>query len=292
MVGEPAPTVRSNYQLSTVNCQLLTVMRITRKRPLRNGRQRQAAGIERDRTLSNNQMRGNNPTSSNNGQNAGQRFSEPTLAPEWAELDGGMTMNAGERLKKNRSREIAVNPPDVFNYAIVGVLGTFYLASLVSTYISSNLLLYLLSGGAGIAVPMFGSQVPITEAVALMGSGILEGTSLSDAYLDHKKQLKGSRQWMSRSGRFLAFIAQGLLYYMALGQLLFATADVSSLGAQGLQGDRNSAAAESTLVLEPPTVLHGAFVGTISFAWSFGTTYIGSTALLVAIDRLRRGRGN
>ncbi|NJL66250.1 MAG: hypothetical protein HC849_05780 [Oscillatoriales cyanobacterium RU_3_3] len=266
-------------------------MRITRKRPLRNGRQRQTAGADRDRTLNNNRMRANNPATLNNDRNAGQGFSEPALAPEWAELNDGLTMNATERLKKNRG-ETAVNAPDLFNYAIVGVLGTFYVASLISTYISSNLLLYLLSGGAGIAVPMFGSQVPITEAVALMGSGILEGTSLSDAYLDHKKQLKGSRQWMSRGGRFLAFIAQGLLYYMALGQLLFATADVSSLGTQGLKGEENSAAAESTLVLEPPTVLHGAFVGTISFAWSFGATYIGSTALLVAIDRLRRGRGN
>jgi len=172
----------------------------------------------------------------------------------------------------------------------VAVLGTFYIASLVSTYISSNLLLYLLSGGAGIAVPMLGTQIPITEAVALMGSGILEGTSLSDAYLDHKKHLTGSRQWMSRSGRFLAFIAQGLLYYMALGQLLFATVDVSNLGTQGLKGDSHSSPAEATLVLEPPTPLHGAFVGTISFAWSFGTTYIGSTALLVAIDRLRDKR--
>ena len=173
----------------------------------------------------------------------------------------------------------------------MAVLGTFYVASLVSTYISSNLLLYLLSGGAGIAIPMLGTQIPITEAVALMGSGILEGTSLSDAYLDHKKHLTGSHQWMSRGGRFLAFfITQGLLYYMALGQLLFATADVSTLNSQGLNGDRPSSPAEATLALEPPTPLHGAFVGTISFAWSFGTTYIGSTALLVAIDRLRRQR--
>lgn len=263
-------------------------MRISRKRPLRNGRQRQMPGTVRNRILGNNRMRAGNPANSNNGQNAGERFREPTLAPEWAELNEGLTMNAAERLQQNQTGKIPVNPPDFFNYAIVGVLGTFYVASLISTYISSNLLLYLLSGGAGIAVPMFGSQVPITEAVALMGSGILEGTSLSDAYLDYKKQLKGSRQWMSRGGRFLAFIAQGLLYYMALGQLLFATADVSSLGTQGLNGDRDSAAVESTLVLEPPTILHGAFVGTISFAWSFGATYVGSTALFVAIDRLRR----
>jgi hypothetical protein len=265
-------------------------MRLPRKTPRRNGHQRQTPGTDAQQMLGNNRNRGHASTRPRNGQGAEQQFSEPTLAPEWAELNDGLTANTTARLKTEKRGENSVNRPDLFNYAAVTVLGTFYVASLVSTYISSNLLLYLLSGGAGIAIPMFGNQIPITEAVALMGSGILEGTSLSDAYLDHKKHLAGSRQWMSRGGRFLAFIAQGLLYYMALGQLLFATADVSSLGIQGLKGDRPSSPAEATLVLEPPTPLHGAFVGTISFAWSFGTTYIGSTALLVAIDRLRRQR--
>ena len=267
---------------------LKTNMKLQRKRPRSNGHQRQTPGTDAQQMLGNNRNRGNTATRPRNSQNAGQQFSEPALAPEWAELNDSLTANTNERLTTDRSGEIVVNQPDLFNYAAVAVLGTFYVASLVSTYISSNLLLYLLSGGAGIAIPMFGSQIPITESVALMGSGILEGTSLSDAYLDHKKHLTGSHHWMSRSGRFLAFVAQGLLYYMALGQLLFATADVSSLGTQGLQGDSPSSPAQATLVLEPPTVLHGAFVGTISFAWSFGTTYIGSTALLVAIDRLRR----
>jgi hypothetical protein len=215
-------------------------MKYPRKRPTRNGHQRQTPGTDAQQILGNNRNRGNTATMPRNNRNSGQQFSEPNLAPEWAELNDNMTANATERLTTDESGEIAVNPPDLFNYAAVGVLGTFYVASLVSTYISSNLLLYLLSGGAGIAIPMFGSQIPITEAVALMGSGILEGTSLSDAYLDHKKHLTGSHQWMSRGGRFLAFVAQGLLYYMALGQLLFATADVSSLGAQGLQGDSQS----------------------------------------------------
>ena len=257
-------------------------MNFQRKRPIKNGHQQQIPGTEAKQMLGS-RIGGNAATRLSNGQNGRQEFSQPTLAPEWAELNDGLTTNATQRLKTDKKEEIAVNQPDLFNYAAVAVLGTFYIASLVSTYISSNLLLYLLSGGAGIAVPMLGTQIPITEAVALMGSGILEGTSLSDAYLDHKKYLTGSRQWMSRSGRFLAFIAQGLLYYMALGQLLFATADVSTLGTQGLKGGSHSSAAEATLVLEPPTPLHGAFVGTISFAWSFGTTYIGSTALLVAI---------
>ncbi|NJK77153.1 MAG: hypothetical protein HC942_28405 [Microcoleus sp. SU_5_6] len=75
-------------------------MRITRKRPLRNGRQRQTAGADRDRTLNNNRMRANNPATLNNDRNAGQGFSEPALAPEWAELNDGLTMNATERLKK------------------------------------------------------------------------------------------------------------------------------------------------------------------------------------------------
>lgn len=265
-------------------------MKSQRKRPIRNGRQRQTPGTNANQMLGSNRIRGNAATRLSNGQNATQQSCQPSLAPEWAELNDGFIANATQTLKTDKKEEIAVNQPDLFNYAAVAVLGTFYVASLVSTYISSNLLLYLLSGGAGIAIPMLGTQIPITEAVALMGSGILEGTSLSDAYLDHKKHLAGSRQWMSRSGRFLAFIAQGLLYYMALGQLLFATADVSTLNSQGLNGDSHSSGSEATLVLEPPTPLHGAFVGTISFAWSFGTTYIGSTALLVAIDRLRRQR--
>jgi hypothetical protein len=209
------------------------------------------------------------------------------VAPEWRELNEDLRI--GRTWSQTElSNSFEADEPDFWNYAAVGLLGTFYLASLVSTYVSSTLLLYLLSGGAGIAVPMFGTQLPITEAVALMGSGILEGTSLSDAYLEHKKHLTGSRRWISCSGRFLAFVAQGLLYYMALGQLLFATSDVSSLGAQGFGEYDQPAPLEASLVLEPPTVLHGVFVGTISFAWSFGTTYIGSTAVLVAIERLRR----
>jgi hypothetical protein len=209
------------------------------------------------------------------------------LAPEWQEFNEDLRIG---RIwtQTEPSKKFEADEPDFWNYAAVGVLGTFYVASLVSTYVSTNLLLYLLSGGAGIAVPMFGTQLPITEAVALMGAGILEGTSLSDAYLEHKKHLTGSRRWISSSGRFLAFVAQGLLYYMALGQLLFATSDVSSLGAQGFEEHHEPAPLEASLVLEPPTALHGVFVGTISFAWSFRTTYIGSTAVLVAIERLRR----
>lgn len=176
--------------------------------------------------------------------------------------------------------------PDFWNYAAVSVFMLFYAASLISTYVSTNLLLYLLSGGANIFIPMFGTQIPIAEAVSVMGTGILEGSSLSDAYLEQKKcQTKGSKL-----ARHLAFVAQGLLYYMALGQLLFAAADVSSLGAQGLQDYEKSSRTQASLVLEPPTLLHGAFVGTISFAWSFGTTYLGPTALLIAIERLRRKR--
>lgn len=222
--------------------------------------------------------------------------SQIPLAPEWAELNDALATNTDSvaiNTQENGKPQVttasnSANEPDGWNKALVGVLGTFYVASLVSTYVSSSLLLYLLSGGAGIAIPIFGTQIAITEAVALMGTGILEGTSLSDAYLDHKKLLNGNREWISRSGRFLAFIAQGLLYYMALGQLLFAAADVSSLGTQGLQDNPNSSDTQAALVLNPPTALHGVFVGTVSFAWSFGTTYIGPTALLVAIDRLRR----
>lgn len=263
-------------------------MKYKRRNPQNNGHQRQGSGRDGRQMLGNNHSRRADSTELIEGNGRRQSYRQPTLAPEWAELNDDLPINT-KRGQNQESEGFRGERPDVWNYAAVGLLGTFYVASLVSTYVSSNLLLYLLSGGAGIAIPMFGTQVSITEAVALMGAGILEGTSLSDAYLEHKNHLTGSRKWISRGGRFLAFIAQGLLYYMALGQLLFATADVSSLGVQGLE-DSQQSSTEASLVLTPPTPLHGAFVGTISFAWSFGTTYIGSTALLVAIERLRYKR--
>lgn len=174
--------------------------------------------------------------------------------------------------------------PDIWNYLLVGILSIFYLASLISTFISSQMLLYLLSGG-GILIPMFGMKVPITEAVGLMGTGLLEGASLSDAYLEHKQQLSGSKKWLSKGGRFLGFIGQWLLYYMALGTLLFTTADVSSLSTETLE---NAQPEEAVLVLEPPTLLHGVFVGTLTGAWSYASNYVGVDALLFAVSRLRR----
>jgi len=194
----------------------------------------------------------------------------------------------GSRDGEITSHHTVNDQPDFWNYALVTVLSIFYLLSFTSTYISTHLLLSLLSGGAGIAIPIFSTQIAITDAVALMGTGILEGTSLSDAYLEHKKALTESRQLVSRGGRFLAFIAQGLLYYMALGQLLFATTNLSSLGAQGFETSETQNTTQAALILNPPTVLHGAFVGTLSFAWSYGTTYIGPNALLGAIASLRR----
>jgi hypothetical protein len=265
-------------------------MKYKRRSLQNNGHQRQGFGRDGRQLLGHNRSRSSANTTELIERNGGQQSpNQMTLAPEWAELNDDLPINT-KRGQNQESEGFRGERPDVWNYAAVGLLGTFYVASLVSTYVSSNLLLYLLSGGAGIAIPMFGTQVSITEAVALMGAGILEGTSLSDAYLEHKNHLTGSRKWISRGGRFLAFIAQGLLYYMALGQLLFATADVSSLGVQGLEDSQQSSRTEASLVLTPPTPLHGAFVGTISFAWSFGTTYIGSTALLVAIERLRYKR--
>jgi hypothetical protein len=257
-----------------------------------NGHHRQTFAKDAKRMLKRKKRRSGDRTKQTNPDAVPKLQNQPPLAPEWSELNNA-TNTVAINTQENGKLEFtnasnSLHEPDFWNVAIVGVLSTFYLASLVSTYVSTSLLLYLLSGGAGIAIPLFGTQIAITEAVALMGTGILEGTSLSDAYLDHKKLLTGNRQWISRFGRFMAFVAQGLLYYMALGQLLFATADVSSLGTQGLSDQQSSSDSQAAMVLEPPTVLHGAFVGTISFAWSFGTTYIGPTALLVAIDRLRR----
>ena len=175
--------------------------------------------------------------------------------------------------------------PDIWNYLLVGVLGTFYLASLASTIISSQMLLYLLSGG-GIMIPLFGTKIPITEAVGLMGSGLLEGASLGDAYLEHKQALSGSKKWLSRGGRALAFVGQWLLYYMALGTLLFATADVNNLGTSDLETAQPEE--EAVLVLTPPTWLHGVLVGTLTGAWSYASNYVGIDALFYAISRLRK----
>lgn len=221
------------------------------------------------------------------------------LNPDFTEFGCGYAYNPsskdGHYWTQNFAKgngEITSNPtvndkPDFWNYTLVWALSILYLASLGSTYISTHLLLSLLSGGVGIAIPIFGTQIAITDAVALMGTGILEGASLSDAYLEHKKTLTGSRKWASFGGRVLAFTAQGLLYYMALGQLLFATVDVSRLREENSETPTHT---EAALILEPPTLLHGTFVGTLSFAWSYGTTYIGPNALLVAIAALRRKR--
>jgi hypothetical protein len=200
--------------------------------------------------------------------------------PLMREENGGNSDNSQSNENSNSPHE----QPDFWNYLLVGILSFFYVASLVSTYVSSNLLLYLLSGG-GIVVPMFGMKIPLTEAVALMGSGLLEGASLGDAYLEHKGKLSNDKKWLSRGGRFLAFVGQWLLYYMALGTLLFSTADVNSLGGQELE---TSPAEKAVLVLDPPTPLHGIFVGTITGAWSFASNYVGIDALFVAISCLRR----
>ena len=128
-----------------MNCQ--------RKRPRKNGHQRQISGTDAKQMLGSSRIRGNAATRLSDRPNARQESSQPTLAPEWAELNDDLTINTTKKLRTEKSGEIVVNQPDLFNYAAVAVLGTFYVASLVSTYISSNLLLYLLSGGAGIAIP-------------------------------------------------------------------------------------------------------------------------------------------
>jgi hypothetical protein len=174
--------------------------------------------------------------------------------------------------------------PDFWNYLLVGLFISLYVASFASTYISSNILFYLLGGG-GVSIPMMGMRIPLAEAISLMGTGILEGASLGDAYFEYKGTLPKEKKRLFSAGRFLSFIAQWTLYYMTLGSLLFSTADVTSLSGQDLE---SSSGEEAVLVLDPPTPLHGMFVFTLSGAWSFANNYVGLDALLVAISRLRR----
>lgn len=264
-------------------------MRFKRKKPRNNG-QHQSKYRDAREILASHSNLNTNLTRFNQEESNQTLPVHIGLSPEWQELnDDNLVVNIPLSTNHKPPELLTTNKPDFWNYTAVGLLVTLYVASFISTYISSSLLFYLLSGGVGMSLPMFGTQIATTEAVALMGVGILEGASLSDAYLEHKKCLQGSRKWLSHSGRFLAFIAQGLLYYMALGQLLFATADVTSLGGEKLDHYQHSADS-ATLILEPPSLLHGVFVGTISFAWSFGNSYMSSTALLVAIDCLRRRR--
>ncbi|NJL62865.1 MAG: hypothetical protein HC903_14830 [Methylacidiphilales bacterium] len=72
---------------------------------------------------------------------------------------------------------------------------------------------------------------------------------------------------------------------MALGTLLFAKVNVNSLSTEVSEEQPQE---EASLVLTPPTPIHGLFVGTLSGAWSFATTYVGLDALFVAISALRR----
>jgi hypothetical protein len=192
--------------------------------------------------------------------------------------------NGGSNPQSNGDSNPADEKPDFWNYLLVGILIVFYTASFASTYISSNILFYLLGGG-GISIPMMGMRIPLAEAVSLMGTGILEGASLGDAYFEHKETLPKRKKILFSAGRGLAFIAQWTLYYMTLGSLLFSTADVNNLSGQDLG---TSSAEEAVLVFDPPTPLHGIFVFTISGAWSFANNYVGLDALWVAISRLRR----
>jgi hypothetical protein len=204
-------------------------------------------------------------------------------APLVQEENGGNGNNGGNP-QSNEDSNPPHEKPDFWNYLLVGILISLYVASFASTYISSNILFYLLGGG-GISIPMMGMRIPLAEAVSLMGTGILEGASLGDAYFEHKGTLPKGKKILFSAGRGLAFIAQWTLYYMALGSLLFSTADVNNLSGQDLE---TYSAEEAVLVLDPPTPLHGIFVFTISGAWSFANNYVGLDALLVAISRLRR----
>ncbi len=190
-------------------------------------------------------------------------------------------------LYKSEEKLVELYKPDRWSYAAVGTFLTFSLVSIGSTFISTQLLISLLSSGVGAAtsIPFLWTTISIPDAVAGMGTGILEGAGYSDAYLnDYKKMLKGNAKRASQFGRFMGFIAQSSLYYMALASLLFQSADM------GLEQTlkESDAAPTAALTLEPPTALHGVFVGSVSVAWSYGTTYLGPTALLMAIAALRR----
>jgi hypothetical protein len=170
--------------------------------------------------------------------------------------------------------------PDVWSRAAVVAFLVFSLVSISSTFISTHLLITLLSGGATTSIPFLWTKLAISDAVAAMGTGILEGASYSDSYHNYK----GNAKKASHVGRFMAFIAQSTLYYMALASLLFQPADMS-LGQPLKETD---APPTPALTLGPPSPLHLVFVGSVSVAWSYGTTYLGPDALLLAIASLRR----
>jgi len=73
-------------------------MNSQRKRPRKNGHQQQIPGTDAKQMLGS-RIRGNAATRLSNGQNARPEFRQPTLAPEWAELNDGLTTNATQRLK-------------------------------------------------------------------------------------------------------------------------------------------------------------------------------------------------
>ena len=172
------------------------------------------------------------------------------------------------------------------HYLAVGGTGTFYGASLLSTYMAFSILLSLLSGGAGATLSLLGMRIPIATAMSLMGTGLLEGANMSDAYLQHKGAVTGAKRWISQISRALAFVGQGCCYGMVLGQLFFMEVDPTSLGGPALSEQAGGSEPSTALVIKPPTPIHGIFVWTLALAWSFGTAYMIPDALLKAVASL------
>jgi hypothetical protein len=222
---------------------------------------------------------------SKDGQNNGHKntYEIPPIFIKYAQPEVGDRTNNGNSTEPELQPPDIPDKPDIWNKISFGAFSGLYLLGVGSNYVAINLLLYLLGGGQTL-IPMLFWRLPIAEVVSLMGTGVLEFASLSDAYLEHKGKLEGRKKLISNGGRLLAFIAQSSMYYMALGTLLFAKVDVNSLS---VKVDEERSQQEEALVLTPPSPLHGLFVASVSGAWAFATTYMGVDALLVAISALR-----
>jgi hypothetical protein len=179
--------------------------------------------------------------------------------------------------------------------AALGVTGIFYLFSFSSTYISIEIIVYLCASGATVSIPLFGTQILLTEAIPLMGTGLGEGTVLGDAILQHlethenKSILKGHNKWIFPLARFGSFAVQSGIYFVALNQYFFAQKNTNTLGNEGLSNYEETVTTESVFAV-PPSPIEGAFTGLLATGWAFGTSYVLPTVFLFAIASVRKKR--
>ncbi len=208
--------------------------------------------------------------------------------PEPPIQDGNGSNGGGYRVTNTSATSPPTPPdlsdnPDLWNYLLVIIMIFLYLAGMMSTGVSVHILLYIFSGGAGITIPIFGSHIPIAEAVTLICTGILEGGSLGDA-IHNRRQALSSKKKQFELGRFSSFIGQAIIYYAA-GTVFLSQADVSQLSERSL---KDSQRATPAMVLEPPISIGNIGVGILSIVFSRAINYGIIDALLNSISAIRR----